>query len=138
MARLSEDDLFNIIKNVYPDLEKSLDFYAPYDCYTKQHNLYIELKCRRTHYPTLLLERLKYDRLREAAQMMQMKPVYVCSTPDGIWKFNLSDLQLKWQIEMLPKTTDFDNTQKISKVVCYLPLTMGKQLPARFNFKRTI
>jgi hypothetical protein len=132
MAGLTEQQLFDIVQKVYPDLEPALDFFSPFDCYSDTHNLYIELKCRRTHYPTLLLERLKYNRLLESAATMKMKPIYICSTPDGIWRFDLLDLKLKWQIEMLPRTTDFEDNEKVSKIVCYLPIIQGTKLPDRF------
>ena len=56
-----ESDLFNYLKqHVYPDLVMSLNPISRWDCYSplKQHR--IELKCRKTHYDELVIEKSKF------------------------------------------------------------------------------
>jgi hypothetical protein len=50
-----EAELFEYLQeNLYPDLVKSEGIYDSFDCISQQAGHYIELKCRHTHYPTLL------------------------------------------------------------------------------------
>lgn len=127
---LSEKTLFLRLKEtLIPDLEKVEDEYSAFDCVSKRYNAYIELKCRRTHYKTLMIEHLKYERILKEAKENKMMPVYINSTPNGVWSFNLEDLDIQWAEQMhLPATTEFENKQKITKVVGFLPLEKGKQL----------
>jgi hypothetical protein len=58
---VKEQELFDYLKGThFPDLEKSEGVYDSFDCSTNEKNLYIELKCRHTHYPDLLIEEMKY------------------------------------------------------------------------------
>ncbi len=57
---MREQELFDYLKaSHFPDLEKSEGAYDSFDCTTNEKNLYIELKCRHTHYPDLLIEEMK-------------------------------------------------------------------------------
>ena len=59
-----EQELFDYLKlNVYPDLVMSTSPISRWDCYsaTKQHR--IELKCRKTHYDELVIEKSKFTAL---------------------------------------------------------------------------
>jgi hypothetical protein len=76
-----------------------------------------------------MIEKLKYDRLKNWADVMGMIPLYICSTPQGIWEFNLDVLDIKWEDrDDLPATTQFEDKARISKVVGYLPTTQGRNL----------
>ena len=93
--------------------------------------MYIELKSRRTHYPTLLIEKSKYDNLILAARARELAPWYINSTPEGVWAFHLTpDIDIPWSTQYLPVTTDFANKSKIDKMVGFLPLEAGVQLDA--------
>jgi len=61
------------------------NIYEKYDCIIPGG--VIELKCRRTHYNTLRIEKVKYD-----AIINNEKPYYICSTPEGIFGFNLKTI----------------------------------------------
>jgi len=87
----------------------------------------MELKCRRTHYDKLLIEKSKYDRLTRAAETRGMLPVYICSTPQGIWGFSLPKYEITWEDREMPATTDFDNQRTITKTVGYLDTALGFQ-----------
>ncbi len=87
---INEETLFLRLKEVLiPDLEKSTDEFSSFDCTSKILNAYIELKCRHTHYSSLLIEKSKYDRLMQIADTNFMAPLYINSTPEGVWAFNL-------------------------------------------------
>ena len=57
------------------------------------------------------------------------RAAYICSTPLGIWGFDLEKVgQPFWKDELMPATTEFENTEKVMKSVGYLPVAHGKRL----------
>jgi hypothetical protein len=127
---MNEQELFEFLKVEYlPDLTKSEGQYASFDCMSKDSNLYIELKCRHTHYEELLIEKSKYARLLGEAREKNMIPMYINSTPEGVWAFNLNEIDINWDFrDNLPVTTEFENNERVRKVIGYLPTRKGKQL----------
>lgn len=127
---MKELDLFNIIKLCYiPDLEKSEKQYSSFDCYSLKYRMDIELKCRRTHYDDLILEKKKYDALMERAQEFGTRAFYINSTPKGIYSFNLSALtDLEWEMKYLPRKTDFPDRRNIEKEITMLPIELATRL----------
>ena len=113
---MDEKKLFLLLKqNLIPDLEKT-DLFNPKDCTSTALNLSIELKCRRYHYDYLMLEKSKYDSLIKNKRVR-----YICSTPKGIYSFNLKKLNnIVWFNDYLPATTDFYNNEKVMKVITFL------------------
>ncbi len=130
LYNITEKELYNILRDsYYPDLTLAGDTYSPSDCYSDDFEIYIELKCRQTHYDSLMSEKLKYDRLKEQAKARGYLPIYICSTPEGIWEFNLDILKIEWAEQSnLPATTQFDNKERVNKMVGFLPITAGKNL----------
>jgi hypothetical protein len=125
----TEKKLFEWIKEGFiKDLEKSDSPYSRYDCYSTRFKIDIELKCRRSHYNELLIEKKKYDALILRAKESNTLPVYINSTPKGIWGFYLSAIPLVWETKMLPKNTDFGNRVKIPKEISYLKISDGVDL----------
>lgn len=117
-----EAELFDYLKDKhFPDLEKSEGTFDHFDCTTIEKNLYIELKCRHTHYPDLLIEQKKYRRLMNEAG--SMVPYYINSTPEGIYAFDLSRVpEPSWSEKWMPITTEFVDTRKTMKLVGFLHL----------------
>jgi hypothetical protein len=130
MNNWKEADLFDWLKeNVYLDLVKAKNQMSRWDCYSPSTGHRIELKCRKKHYPTLLLEKKKYDAMVLEANKHLDTPVYINSTPEGIWSFNLYFIKKDWETNFLnPATTQFANTNRIAKEVTYLKTTDGKKL----------
>ena len=109
---MNEEILFNLIKSVIPDLKKT-DQFSYRDGYSPKYDLTIELKCRHKHYNTLLIEKIKWDKL------IKHNPVrYINSTPIGIFSFDLHSIpEPMWMEWEMPHTTEFEDTQKIPKLV---------------------
>ena len=122
--------LFDFLKlNLYPDLERSPGIYDSFDCISAKAGHYIELKCRHTHYPTLLIEEMKYRKLITQAAERDLVPYYINSTPLGIYSFDLMDLaEPVWYVHYLPATTEFEKIGKVDKLVGYLPIEEAVQL----------
>lgn len=127
---MKEIELFDYLKtNLYPDLEKSIGIFDSFDCISKLAGHYIELKCRHTHYDTLLIEEMKYRKLITQAAERDLIPFYINSTPKGVFSFDLMDLaEPEWVKHWMPATTEFARSNKISKLVGYLPIEEGIQL----------
>ena len=117
-----EECMFYWLKdNVYLDLKPASDKYKFYDCYSVNDRSIIELKYRTTHYDTLLIEKIKYDKLVSNCAEHDYKPLYINETPKGIYSFNLSLTEPEWQVNYKnPKTTQFTNNNRVPKEVAYL------------------
>jgi len=127
---IKEKELFTALKDSFmPDLEKSDNPMARYDCYSLAHNIDIELKCRRKHYDDLLIEKKKYDALLLRASNFGTDPVYINSTPSGVWVFRLTVVpEPEWEIRGMPKTSEFRQRQFIDKVVGYYNVVKGTEI----------
>jgi hypothetical protein len=119
---MKEQELFDYLKRAYyPDLEKSEGTFDTFDCVSREFEMYVELKSRLTHYPTLLLERKKYNALMQHAENLSYQAWYINNTPEGIYGFNLSHMaEPVWETKWLPKTTEFGDRGKIDKEVTFL------------------
>jgi hypothetical protein len=127
---MKEQDLFDFLKaDLYPDLVKSPGIFDAFDCISEQAGHYIELKCRLTHYPTLLIEEMKYRKLITQAAERDLVPFYINSTPLGVFSFDLMDIpEPEWVSHWMPATTEFSRSNKVSKLVGYLPIEEGVKL----------
>lgn len=126
----SESELFSFIKNNYlSDLAESECKMSRYDCYSERHSLDIELKCRKVHYDELLIEKGKYDALLHRALRFNTRPLYINSTPNGVYVFDLKDIEEpEWFTSRQPKSTEFSNRQKVNKVIGLLPVSKAKNI----------
>ena len=122
---MDEDKLREYLKlNYLKDLQKATNPMSRWDCVSDIHKLRVELKCRRTHYNTLLLEKKKYDAMLKSVKVNNYRPLYINSTPNGIYSFDLSKIKPKWITNKKnPATTDYDNNEKVIKEVTYLPIS---------------
>ena len=127
---MKEQDLFDYLKSsLYPDLEKAPGIYDAFDCISTVAGHYIELKCRYTHYDTLLIEEMKYRKLITQAAERDLIPFYINSTPKGVFSFDLMDVpEPEWVSHWMPATTEFSRSQKISKLVGYLAIDEAVEL----------
>ena len=110
----------------------STDEFETFDCESEQLGVYIELKSRHTHYEELMIERDKYHNVTQRAWASGKTALYICSTPKGIWSFNLNALTMPawFYFDGLPATTEFANTDTITKVVGFLHIGIGKRIGA--------
>ena len=124
---MKEQELFDWLKaEKFPDLVHSPEVYDGFDCISESEKLFIELKCRRTHYPDLLIEKAKYDFLLEESAKLGLAPWYINSTPEGVWAFALLDLKdIEWTERWLPITTDFTNKNNKMKMVWFISVDQG-------------
>lgn len=128
LKEFKEQDLFDWLKkNVYPDLVRAKNKMSRWDCYSPATRHRIELKCRKAHYPTLLLEEKKYIAMTEKCKRHSDAPIYINSTPQGIFAFDLSLVTVDFKVNFKnPATTAFKNKKKVPKSVTYLDMREAK------------
>ena len=127
---MNEQMLFQYLKDNYlPDLVLANNPMSRWDCYSIKYKVRIELKCRRAHYDTLLLERKKHQAMLQAIEGSNYRALYINSTPKGIYSFDLSKINPNWITNRLnPATTDFINNHKVVKEVAYINIKDGKEI----------
>ena len=117
---------------------KSNDQYSFNDAYNK--NIIAELKHRQFiigTYPDYMLEKDKYLRLMNIATSTRRIAYYINSFDSGeIVAWSLQGLHrqggLNWEKKLCPKTTEFEDNDKIEKTVAFLSLdhaTLWGNLP---------
>ena len=114
---MKESELFDYLKEIIPDL-KLIGGDCRWDCTSKLLRSRMELKCRTSHWEEMIIEKSKYDALIKASK----NPLYINSTPKGIYIWNLSYHNIEWSIEKMPATSEFKNKEKIDKRVGYLKI----------------
>lgn len=113
-----EYDLFKWLSvNYYKLLVDTSGGYSKSDCYDIATKHRIELKCRAKHYDDLIIEKNKYKYLVDVSKKYGDIPIYINSTPKGIYLFKLNNIEFKWFQKSLPKTTDFKNKKTIKKEI---------------------
>ena len=124
-----EKDLFEFIKEEYlSDLVKARNQMSRWDCYSPMHKKRIELKCRRKHYDTLLLEKKKYDAMVAEASKHGDDPIYINSTPQGVFVFNLYEVEPEWETNFRNPSNTYWGGGRVAKEVAYLKISDAKVL----------
>ena len=119
---MTEKELFSLLKARFvPDLVLARNQFSKWDCYSPKTRMRVELKCRRTHYDTLLIEKKKYVALMGKAIKNNDFPLYINSTPEGVYVFYLHKLpEPEWFTKNMPETTDFGRRNWVEKEVGFL------------------
>jgi len=125
----NEEQLFDWLKEyVYFDLVKAKNQMSRWDCYSPKFRHRIELKCRRKHYDSLLLEKSKYDAMIFEAGKHLDVPMYINSTPEGIYSFDLLEIEPEWIFKSLRATTQFANNKNVLKKIAFLDIDKAIKL----------
>jgi len=103
------------------------DEFCTFDGYSDEY--VIEFKCRRKHYDTQLIEHKKYKANLDQADESGKEFLYIISTPEGEYVFNISKLREKdydfgWEDRRMPSKTDFGGQQYINKRVGYINVSL--------------
>lgn len=88
MIDITQDKLIQLIQNnLYDDMVLVGDYQ-----YSKIGGLCALVDSKSEHYDMLTLNKDRYDLLIGKAKEEGSIPMYICSTPNGIWEFNLDIL----------------------------------------------
>ena len=133
MRYANEKALYRAIRDsLIPDLLSYKSHNSTYDCFSEDLNMQVELKCWRRHYDELMIERSKWDRLLSESKVNGTRSIYLNSTPEGVWAFDLNHLEktdsLVWSFKTLPVKTQWDRGQTKRKEVSYIHISMGKDI----------
>ena len=129
MQNWKEKDLFEwLSNNHYKTLVNSKNPISRWDCYDIETQNRIELKCRRKHYSTLILEKSKYDAMILESNKNLDIPIYINSTPEGVYLFNLNEIDIKWFTKSLPATTEFKKRIWVKKEITELEVIKAIKL----------
>lgn len=90
-----------------------------------------EVKCRDQHYPDLLLEKKKFEALKDKGFLLDSKIYYCCVTPSGTFIYDLLKIekelgQFKYVKEEHWKSTSDKSRGKVMKFVTYIPTSKAK------------
>lgn len=127
---MNEQTLFDYLKSKYwEDLTQSKDKYSFYDCFSGSTKTRIELKCRKRHYPNLMIEKDKYFKLVKRYIEQNEIPLYINSTPEGIYAFDLRVIKPTWTTDKrMPETTERDIFDKVEKTYALINIEQGKRI----------
>ena len=127
---MNERKLFNYLKDKYwNDLKLSTDEFSVYDCFSYSTKTRIELKCRKKHYKELMIEKAKYYYLVKKYIQVNEIPLYINSTPEGIFAFDLRTITPVWITnKTMPKTTEFNTKIKIEKTYGLININQAKKI----------
>ena len=104
------------------------DVYCTFDGYSEDY--VIEFKCRRKHYPTQLIEYKKFKSNSDQADESGKEFLYIISTPNGVYVFNVSklreeDYDFSWEDRKMPSKTDFSGQYHLDKRVGYISTSVS-------------
>jgi len=105
--------------------------FCTYDA--EDSNYIVEVKNRRKYYSTKLIEAKKLYNNFQAAQIKGKKFLYVVTDDKGFYVYNISNhmtqiVNLPMKALQCPRSTDFNNNNKITKYSYELPETLAIKL----------
>lgn len=110
LHELTNDELFALVKaNLYEDSTTCPNTDSHY--ISVEYGLCFQVRCRVEHYDTVMLDKAGYELLIQNANAKGLVPLYICSTPVGIWEFNLALVK-----------------PKFDKTLAYLEIDKGKPI----------
>ena len=126
---MKEKDLIEKLSLKIKDIKKTSNKFDSTDITSEEWDLVAELKCRTSHYQTILIEKVKYDALMSSDKTNKR---FIVSTPLGIYSWDIETVKMEYpefRMELMPVTTEFgDKGEKVLKPVNYLNINYAKKL----------
>jgi hypothetical protein len=124
---MNEQDVIDLLnKTSKYTFKKEEDDYSRYDAFCKEHNVMLEIKCRRTFYSETMIEKMKYDWNTQHAIDNNYRFLYAVSMPnkgkETVYIFQPDKLNITWFTKKLPAQTDFGTGEWIDKEIAYIPI----------------
>lgn len=120
-----QSDIVDRLNELYPDLNlvECEDQFC--SCDAESDNYIVEIKSRDTEYESWIIEKSKFDKNLVKSVETTKKFIYLTEYKGKIMTWNIHNLVRKnydfqWTEQLMPETTEFDNTNVITKVVGYL------------------
>jgi hypothetical protein len=133
---MEEQELYQLIKKyLVPDLYKFTDRYAELDCYSKEHDMFFELKCRSSFYSDLMIEKHKYDALKSKTKSRYINSVMLDGYPKVI-SFDIQQIpEPIWEWKMIPNANNEHFKGLELTEVGYFNIGLGKNITKKLIFK---
>jgi hypothetical protein len=122
---MTQSEIVDRLNELYPDLNlvECEDQFCT--CDAESDNYIVEIKSRDTEYDNWIIEKYKFDKNIVKSVETTKKFIYLTEYKGKIMTWNIHNLVRKgydfqWTEQLMPETTEFDNTNVITKVVGYL------------------
>ena len=122
---MTQSEIVDKLNELYPDLNlvECQDQFC--SCDAESDNYIVEIKSRDTEYDSWIIEKYKFEKNIVKSVETTKKFIYLTEYKGKIMTWNIHNLVRKgydfqWTEQLMPETTEFDNTNVITKVVGYL------------------
>ena len=122
---MTQSEIVDKLNELYPDLNlvECEDQFC--SCDAESDNYIVEIKSRDTEYDSWIIEKYKFEKNIVKSVETTKKFIYLTEYKGKIMTWNIHNLVRKgydfqWTEQLMPETTEFDNTNVITKVVGYL------------------
>jgi hypothetical protein len=122
---MTQSEIVDRLNELYPDLNlvECEDQFC--SCDAESDNYIVEIKSRDTEYDSWIIEKYKFEKNIVKSVETTKKFIYLTEYKGKIMTWNIHNLVRKgydfqWTEQLMPETTEFDNTNVITKVVGYL------------------
>ena len=122
---MTQTEIINKLNSIYPGLDL-VEVSDPYSSYDAENERYIvEVKSRDKQYRSWAIEKKKFDSNIVKCMEKNKAFVYLTEYNGKIMTWNIHKLVRKgydfqWTEIPMPKTTEFENTKTVTKVVGFL------------------
>ena len=122
---MTQTEIINKLNSIYPGLDL-VEVSDPYSSYDAENERYIvELKSRDKQYRSWAIEKKKFDSNIIKCMEKNKSFVYLTEYKGKIMTWNIHKLvregyDFQWTEIPMPKTTEFEDTKTITKVVGFL------------------
>ena len=122
---MTQSEIVDKLNELYPDLNlvECEDQFC--SCDAESDNYIVEIKSRDTEYDSWIIEKYKFEKNIVKSVETTKKFIYLTEYNGKIMTWNIHNLVRKgydfqWTEQLMPETTEFDNTKPITKVVGFL------------------
>tara|TARA_A100001011_G_scaffold365792_1_gene417779 strand:- start:618 stop:1022 length:405 start_codon:yes stop_codon:yes gene_type:complete len=122
---MTQTEIIDKLNSIYPglDLVEATDPYSSFDAENTRY--IVELKSRDKQYRSWVIEKKKFDSNIVKSVEKNKMFVYLTEYKGKIMTWNIHNLVRKgydfqWTAQLMPQTTEFNNTKPITKVVGFL------------------
>jgi len=122
---MTQTEIIDKLNSIYPglDLVEATDPYSSFDAENTRY--IVELKSRDKQYRSWVIEKKKFDSNIVKSVEKNKMFVYLTEYKGKIMTWNIHNLVRKgydfqWTEQLMPQTTEFNNTKPITKVVGFL------------------
>ena len=122
---MTQTEIIDKLNSIYPglDLVEATDPYSSFDAENTRY--IVELKSRDKQYRSWVIEKKKFDSNIVKSVEKNKMFVYLTEYKGKIMTWNIHNLVRKgydfqWTEQLMPQTTEFENTKTITKVVGFL------------------